>query len=467
MPPNFAAGLTSPTPVPIGLLPTSTPGNAAPGPSADVLNFEEKLLNQSAVPVKPKETRIPALPSGNAIGKLPEEKQKGSPEALKRASVAGAYFGWKETCFAFYKNIKNNQQFQDFENKPFAMTQFTDLAKFLSLARSQTDTLITTISTIPGFTKPSVFPKDFKFPDFSTTKWINDRVGFLDNNVSLEDLAEADLVLNAFQKYLASIFDQIVPIFEKIKIYTFDGLKHAFDCDRHSATCLKYLDTNQKSVPSITVVDLLNLVKSYICNIMNNISDRKIRINADTACKLEKKFELVYDVFRYLAFRDVAKPTNSREFCELLIESLAKTTQELKEAPESRLLFSLNDAKRDLLIHFGGAPYENMVQIVTNQANATTQQFNKILDARATRPEVLNLLHVMIVGILLQMCDMVSAEAMKVWLQALPTQEFRGRLTLDQDQSQGYWESVKQATYNTILAPRSDQYENEIAPLSF
>jgi hypothetical protein len=418
-----------------------------PGPSADVLNFEQKL-NQSQVPIKQKEvsTRAPGLPPNAPIAKLPEAQQKHSPEARKRDNISGAYAVWKETMIAFYSNIgKGKQAFQDLQNKPFAMTQFTDLAKFLSGVRFQTNTLLTIIGQIPNFQKPRVVPKDFKLPDFSDAKWVDrSQVTILEHEVSMADLEEADPVLIGFQDYLTGLFNQIVPIFEKIKQTTFEGLKNALDCSRESATCLRYLDTREQSILSITVVDLLNLVKSYICNIMNNISDGEIRIDADTACKLENKFDLVYDVFRFLAgSRNIKKPTNSTDFCKMLIDSLAKTTQELKDSKDSRLLYSLDDAKRDLRVHFAGHAYDNMVQIVTSQKNTDIQQFQRILDTKAQRAEVLNLVHVMIIGILLQMCDMVSADVMKAWLETSPTGESHGSLKRDlSERSGGFFSNV-------------------------
>jgi hypothetical protein len=311
---------------------------------------------------------------------------------------------WRSAVHKLYKHVNfvNKSSFQEFKNKPLAISGFVEKASFITQALSETKKF------------HNIVQKLFN-PNTETTP--NPNINFTNQNWFDEiNLDEPKDVLytktSLFEKFLTNFLELINPVFEDIRNATFESLTRVLDIDcKESYACFEYFRSGGPSIKTISLLDLLVTLRSYTCNVMNAIGTTDIEIDAITICTLENRFRFIRDLFHFLAGYEGEIPINGSQFCSMLFGFLKDITSE--QEPESWLLYSFEEVKNLTKKH--PKAFNTMTKLITT-TNYTMSDFEVIRSEISSHTMLLNYTHFILVCILLQVCGIVKAEQLLKWL---------------------------------------------------
>jgi hypothetical protein len=317
---------------------------------------------------------------------------------------------WKTVIHNLYRYVNPLQPsvFKDFIDKPLAISGFSALAAYVTEALSQTNILLPLIGG--QNTEKTPLPKI----SFTEESWIDE--------INLQEPKDTYVKIHSFQSYLKNFLALILPTFTGIKNATFQSLKTVLseNCTEGYA-CFEYFRSGGVSIKTISLIDLIVILRSYTCNVMNSINHNDIKIDATTICNLENRMQFTRDLFHYLVGAQYQIPNNSIEFCSMLLGFLKDvTTQE----QESWLLYSFEEVKE--LTKQNSNVFKTVKKLITD-TNYTINDFEILRTGIPSREMRSDYVHFILVCILLQVCGILTSNQLLVWLNE-KTSHTRGKL---------------------------------------
>jgi hypothetical protein len=318
---------------------------------------------------------------------------------------------WKTVIHNLYRYVNPLQPslFKEFIDKPLAISGFSALVKYVTEALSQTKTLLPLIGG--QNTEKTPLPKI----SFTEESWIDE--------INLQEPKDILYVkIHSFQSFLKNFLVLILPTFNGIKNATFQSLKTVLseNCTEGYA-CFEYFRSGGVSIKTISLIDLLVILRSYTCNVMNSINKNDIKIDATTICNLENRMQFTRDLFNYLVGAQYQIPNNSIEFCSMLLGFLNDVTL---QGQDSWLLYSFEEVKELTKQH---ANVFKAVKKLITDTNYTINDFDILRTGIPNREMRSDYAHFILVCILLQVCGILTSSQLLVWLNE-KTLHNRGKL---------------------------------------
>ncbi len=323
----------------------------------------------------------------------------------KEMGLETVFQEWISIVHQFYRHVNppTKFKFEQFINKPLAISEFSELAIYISQALSQTRKFGNIISKLYH---PNIDKTPNPNIDFQREEWL-DSINLQEPNDVLYTK------ITTFGQFLENLLKSINPIFDRIRDATFNSLKTTIDTNcTQGYACFEYFQSGGgPSIKTISLLDLLVTLRSYTCNVMNNINNRDIEIDATTICNLEHRMQFTRDLFHYLVGKDYKIPVNPIEFCQMLILFLKDVTSQQDE--ESWLLYSFEEVKKLTKRH------PNVFKTITKLITSTKydlSDFDVLRNEISSYHMLLNYVHFILVCILLQMCGMLTSQQILTWL---------------------------------------------------